>query len=200
MPVGKTTMRARTKGDPELGDGERPIVPCIRALQRICVGVALLFAVAQQALLASYRVSGSSMTPAFLDGDRVVVARMPGFFGEPRRGETVIARVHGEVVIKRVAGLPGDTVALEHGLLRRDGELANDVVPARFHDACDFEPVVLGEQEYFLLGDHRGVSIDSREFGPVPRDAILGRVILRVPQQGAGLLAGALAHASFEMR
>jgi len=177
----------------EDGDERRPLVGWLRSVQRTAIAAALLISLVQQALLVSYRVAGSSMTPSFLDGDRVVVARTPGFFGEPRRGETVIARVHGEVVIKRVAGVPGDTVALGHGILSRDGQVADDPVPACFHDQSDLAPLTLGRGQYFLLGDHRRVSIDSREFGPVTREAILGRVILRVPQRGSGFLADALA-------
>lgn len=177
----------------EAGAGELPVIGWIRALRRGCVGAALVLALAQQIFLASYRVAGSSMTPAFLDGDRVVVSRTPGFFGEPRRGEPVIARVHGEVVIKRVVGVPGDTISLGHGVLRRNGRVADDPVPASYHDRSETGPVTLGAGQYYLLGDHRRVSIDSREFGPVGADSILGRVILRVPQQGAGFLTGALA-------
>ncbi len=172
---------------------ERPPVTLLLAARRICVALAIVVVASQQAFLTSYRVAGSSMTPAFQDGDRVVVARTPGFFGEPRRGEEVIASVNGEIVIKRVVGVPGDTVALDHGRLRRDGALAEDAIPARYHDSSDFAPVHLGSSQFFLLGDHRRVSVDSREFGPVSRDAILGRVILRVPQEGEGSLAGARA-------
>jgi|SoiMethySBSTD1v2_1073268.scaffolds.fasta_scaffold497472_1 signal peptidase I len=185
-------MHERREG--EAGwDGPRPAEAWLRGLRRLAVGVALLLSLVQQAFLVSYRVAGSSMMPAFVDGDRVLVARTPGFFGQPRPGETIIARVHGEVVIKRVAAAPGDTISLTHGVLHRNGALVDDAAPAAFHDACDFEPVKLAADEYFLLGDHRRVSIDSREFGPIRRDAILGRVILRVPQQGAGCLTGALA-------
>jgi signal peptidase I len=161
---------------------------------RVAVATALVLTLVQQSSLTSYRVAGASMTPAFLDGDRVVVAKTPGFFGEPRRGETVIARVNGEVVIKRVAAVPGDTIALSHGVVWRDGHVADDPVPGRYHDECDFAPTRLASGSYFLLGDHRRISVDSREFGPVDHDAILGRVILRVPQQGSKLLAGARAH------
>jgi signal peptidase I len=160
----------------------------LAAVRRVLLAVALLFSLAQHAFLASYRVSGSSMAPSFEDGDRVVVARVPGFFGEPRRGETVIACVRGETVIKRVAGLPGETIELGGGILRCDGRVADDAVPAGWRDGSSLEPRTLGPDEYFLLGDHRRVSVDSREFGPVPRGSIVGRVILRVPHHGASFL------------
>ena len=161
--------------------------------RRLAIGFALLVTLASQGFLSSYRIAGSSMTPAFLDGDRVVVAGLSSWSLPPRRGETVIAEVRGEVVIKRVAGLPGETIALGHGVVLSDGLPADDPIPASFHDRCDFAPVRLARDEYFLLGDHRCVSVDSREFGPVARDSILGRVIMRVPRREPQAAAAARA-------
>ena len=169
-----------------------PAETLLRLARRFLLGLALGLGMVQQGYLTSYRIAGNSMTPAFLDGDRVVVARSPGLFGEPHCGEAVIAEVDGEVVIKRVAARPGDVVALARGVLRRNGEPVVDPIPANYRDACDFGPERLGGEQYFLLGDHRRVSIDSREFGPVERVHILGRVILRVPLQQLGPPAGAV--------
>lgn len=151
-------------------------------LARTGVLVLCLSSLVQHSCVSSYLVSGNSMQPAFEDGDRVVVARMTPFFTSPHRCDTVIARVDGEILIKRVIGLPGEVVAIGHGHVRLDGEDLDDPVPTNFLDAEDMPPLRLGEDEYFLMGDHRSVSIDSREFGPVSRDDILGRVILRVPR------------------
>jgi len=170
----------RSDGERE-GEGPRQAESWLCGLRRLAIVVALLLSLVQQAFLVSYRVAGSSMMPAFIDGDRVLVCKTPGFFGQPRAGETIIARVHGEVVIKRVAGTPGDTISLCHGCLHRNGVLVDDAVPASFHDVCDVAPLTLGADEYFLLGDHRRVSIDSREFGPVHLQNIIGKVILRMP-------------------
>lgn len=179
----------RDRDDP---DSPVPAETILRLARRFLIGLALGFGLVQQGYLTSYRIAGNSMTPAFLDGDRVVVARSPGLFGEPHCGEAVIAEVDGEIVIKRVAAGPGDVVALAHGLLRRNGEPVVDPIPAGYRDACDFGPARLAGEQYFLLGDHRRVSIDSREFGPVDRAHILGRVILRVPLQPLAPPAGAV--------
>jgi signal peptidase I len=181
------------RDEPAPGPAPLPVESNLRLVQRFLVGLALGLAMAQQSYLSSYRISGNSMTPAFLDGDRVVVAKSAGFLGEPHCGEAIIAEVDGEVVIKRVAGTPGDVVELSHGVLRRNGERVLDPIPSRYRDVCDFGPRTLGGDEYFLLGDHRRVSIDSREFGMVARAHILGRVMLRVPQSPAGAAAGAAA-------
>ena len=179
------------------GDDPGPDSPALetrlRLVQRFLIGLALGLAMAQQAYLSSYRIAGNSMTPAFLDGDRVVVAKSAGILGEPHCGEAIIAEVDGEIVIKRVAGTPGDLVELKNGQLRRNGLRVVDPIPASYRDASDFGPRRLGGDEYFLLGDHRRVSIESREFGPVARDHIVGRVMLRVPARPAGASAGAAA-------
>ncbi len=174
-------MSGAHQHDREADAATQSFVDALRAAPRLLIALMLLLALLAQATLDSYRVAGASMTPAFRDGDRIVVATMPGFFGEPRCGETIIARVADEVLLKRVVGLPGDVIEEVDGVLRRNGELLSDPIPAAYHDHSRFGPIVLGADQFFLMGDHRRVSIDSREFGPVSRDELLGRVILRVP-------------------
>jgi len=107
-------------------------------------------------------------------------------FRDPRRGEMVVFHARGHFggaitpdphsrelgISKRVVGVPGDTVSVKHGYV-----YVNDV---RFDqiETPYFLPETLGKNQYFVLGDNRTFSEDSREFGPVPRDAIFGRVFL----------------------
>lgn len=180
-----------TQADATADEIERNALDAVRVVRRLALGLALVFSLVQRNLLASYRISGASMTPAFLDGDRVVVADLPGFFGPPQLGEAVIAHVHGETLIKRVAGLPGETISVGHGLVRLDGTPSPDPIPPCYHDDSELAPLVLGPGQYFLLGDHRRVSVDSREFGPVDGADIIGRVLLRIPLHAPERIAGA---------
>lgn len=176
--------------------GEPCVAPFLESLRRVphlLVVMMVLFALLGHGALDSYRIAGTSMVPFLEDGDRIVVAAVPGFFGEPRCGEAVIAEVGGEVVVKRIAALPGDLIEVGNGVVKRNGRVALDPIPPEFHDHCRFGPLLLRDDEYFLLGDHRSVSIDSREFGPVTRDHLLGRVILRVPSRPVPPTAAARA-------
>ena len=81
-----------------------------------------------------------------------------------------------EKIIKRVIGLPGETIEYNNGKLY----INNKVVEDKYNDGTtfDFKKVVLGEDEYFVLGDNRAVSIDSRRLGPIPKKDILGKAKL----------------------
>jgi signal peptidase I len=130
---------------------------------------------------------GSSMSPTIpaCDG-RWLAEGVTYRFRDPHRGEIVVihaaGRVGGSVIPdakardlnlgKRVVGIPGDSVVGRGGRVFVNGEKADDI-------ATDPFPLMrLGADEYFVLGDNRSFSEDSRAFGPVPRDAIFGRVIL----------------------
>ncbi len=146
--------------------------------RRFAVVLVLLLAVAgilEAPLLTFYRISGNSMLPSFTDGDRVLVTT----FSDVDVGDAVIARFAGETLIKRVVAGPGDTIEVFCGTLIRNGHLANGVAPGAYRDRSCEPPRRLGPEEYFLLGDNRRVSVDSRSFGPVTSDDIVGKVIYR---------------------
>ena len=122
-------------------------------------------------------VNGNSMNPTLSDGDICFTRK---FDVEPTRYDIVIARIEGKTIIKRVVGLPGDTLVVKNGSLYINGVL----VPPEY----DFytgeagvlsDEYIVGENEYFLLGDNRGGSYDSRYIGSVEKGDINGVVICR---------------------
>jgi signal peptidase I len=164
-------------GPPGRGDliARRLFIPLVLAL-------ALLLAVFWVAF-TPVRIEGDSMLPGLRDGDRVLVTRS---YTQPARGDVV--RVvdfgprdkAGPRIIKRVVALPGDTVQVVSGRAFVNGALTDmpEGVILSDNDASDAENVVPAGHVY-VLGDNRPVSLDSRFFGPVPLDAISGKVVFR---------------------
>jgi len=144
-------------------------------------------------------VEGSSMEPNFHDGDRLIVSRVSYLFGEPEYGEVMVFNSmrdweyeRGVMLIKRIIGLPGDTVELRDQQLYVNGELRDEsyIAEACSTRKCPDEVWQLGPDEFFAMGDNRNHSNDSRDFGPVTRDHIVGRVLLRYwPLNGLGVIA-----------
>ncbi|MCR5545696.1 MAG: signal peptidase I [Lachnospiraceae bacterium] len=131
-------------------------------------------------------VSGSSMEATLSDGDNLIMDKLTYQFTDPKRFDIVIFPVDDETYyIKRVIGLPGETVNIDLNgniyingtLLEEDYGLATIQDPGRA-----IEPITLGEDEYFVLGDNRNASLDSRyeEVGNIERDRIVGRAWLRI--------------------
>ena len=131
---------------------------------------------------ASLSNVGQSMEPAIYSGDQVLVNRMIYRIKAPDYGDLVVFKPNGNenahYHIKRVVGLPGDTVTIESGRVFIDGELLNEeILTDSMQDAGVAEsPVKLGEDEYFVLGDNRNNSEDSRsaDIGNVRREDIMG--------------------------
>lgn len=125
-------------------------------------------------------VYGQSMEPNLVQYQRLVVDKISYRFHPPQRDDIVVLDLPqmDEMLVKRVVGLPGETVSIDDGVLYIDGIAHPEAFP---HDmvAYDMTPVVLPPLYYFVLGDNRGNSNDSRSFGPVHRDSIVGRVWLR---------------------
>lgn len=135
------------------------------------------------------RIHGRSMLPTLHDRDIALVWRLPYCFRPPRRGEIVICHYPGrkmkrlpllpQAFVKRVIGLPGDTVEWAEGELLLNGTpLAEPYLdPARCRFPRTRPPRILGRDEYYVLGDNRDSSNDSRSVGPLRRRAIRGRVV-----------------------
>lgn len=148
---------------------------------------------------APYVVSGSSMEPNFDNWDYLITDRISYRVVEPERGDVVVFHLpqeYSRTLIKRVIGLPGETISVHNSEVR----ITNDEHPQGF--VLD-EPylatenlggpsgvdVELDANEYFVLGDNRRVSSDSRSWGKLPRENIVGRVLLRLfPLSKLGVL------------
>jgi signal peptidase I len=137
--------------------------------------------------LTPHEVVGRSMYPNFKDGDYLLANKVVYRFNKPQRGEVIIFKYSDtEDFIKRIIGIPGDTIGIKDGKLYRNGELLDEseyLDPAVFTGSESYlhegETITVPEGEYFVSGDNRPHSTDSREFGPIALDRIKGRVWLR---------------------
>ena len=138
--------------------------------------------VGMDVLLPRYVVDGASMEPNFSTSERVIVDRLTMLLGGPARGDVVVLDSPNadELLIKRIVGLPGETVTLRDGRVYIDGVLLEEPYIQQFctYSSCNGE-WELGSDEYFVLGDNRSHSLDSHSFGPVPRSAIKGVARIR---------------------
>lgn len=114
------------------------------------------------------KVNGSSMYNT-LDGNEIMLLWK---IGEIERYDIVVAKTESDTLIKRVYAFPGETIECKNGEIYINDEKIED--PYAFGETEDFKKVTLKEEEYFLLGDNRFVSLDSRKIGPVTRKNIEG--------------------------
>lgn len=124
-------------------------------------------------------VKGTSMEPNYVDGEMLIINKISYELGRPSRGDVVAMFFPGETekrFIKRVVGLPGETVSIKDGLVYINGrQLAETYLPPKLVTGPDLERT-LQPTEYFVLGDNRSVSSDSRSWGTVPRSFIIGKI------------------------
>jgi len=129
------------------------------------------------------KVEGTSMMPALSDQERIFINKFTYRFGAGRieRGDMVVFWFPldtSKSYIKRVIGLPGDTVAIDRGTVVVNGRpLAEDYVPPEYRDSQSMPPERMEPDQYFVLGDHRSSSNDSRSWGTVPRKDIYGKAV-----------------------
>ena len=168
------------------GSTSRTIIEYV-VLAVVAIAVALLI---QAFLVKPYRIPSESMENTLLIGDRVLVDRISWRFSDPKRGDIVVFHppFSGPVLIKRIIGMPGDTMSLKDGAVYVNGRALSEpyvrtiggkAVPSDpFDNGLPWSlqsPYKVPAGNYFVMGDNRTDSDDSRYWGTVARDQIMGR-------------------------
>jgi signal peptidase I len=152
-----------------------------RPAARLASQLALLLLICVAVLaLRLGQVSGLSMEPRIDSDEYVLIDALAYRFGAPARGQIVAfrhLRFGPRVYLKRVIGVPGDRVAIERGSVWVNGAVLDEPY-VRFRDRRSARPVVVPRDAYYVLGDNRAASDDSRSWGFVPAADVLGRAIL----------------------
>ena len=178
----------------------RPLRPRLRRpnwLRDVLDTVVLIGAIYALVNLSSarYMVQGQSMAPNFDDNQILYVSRLHYLVGEPERLDIIVfhyPRDPSEDYIKRVIGLPGDVVEIINTQVFLNGEILNEPYINEVCNLgnCQDNRWELGPDEYFVMGDNRNNSSDSRSFGPVKRELIVGEVLIRYwPPQSWGIVS-----------
>jgi signal peptidase I len=144
----------------------------------------LLFAIGISFLIITFlyqpvRVEGTSMMPELQDQERLFINKFEYRFTPIHRGDVVVfhyPRDPAKSYIKRVIAIPGDDLRISDGQVYGNSKpLDEPYVPVRFRDVRSYPNIILTANEYFVMGDHRLISSDSRDFGPVERSLIYGK-------------------------
>lgn len=191
-----TSAPARSSGT-SAGRAGREILDIIKVLV-----VALLIVLPIRYYVAQpFLVRGASMVPIFEDKDYLIVDEISYRFREPERGESIVfhyPKDPSQFFIKRIIGLPGERVIItnSHVVIENSKHPQGFVLDEPYLDPANrvTEPpmeVLLGTGDFFVLGDNRAYSADSRIWGPLPRDLIVGRTLLRAwPLGRVGAVTG----------
>jgi signal peptidase I len=187
-PVEETALAVLPRAEPIVVENPWP-ARWARAGAEIVSGLQTLVSAAVYAtLIVTFgfqvaRVDGQSMAPTLEDHDRLIVNKLVYELGEPRPGDIVMLYYPlnpDKMFVKRVIAKEGDTVRITDGVVTvNDQPLHDDYVAAEFRSHDDWGPQVVQQGYYFVMGDHRNNSSDSRHWGPVPKKYIVGKVKIR---------------------
>ncbi len=160
----------------------------IMEIMETVVFVGSLFIVVYLFILQPNQIKGASMEPTFYNGNYIFTSKVTYKMRNPQRGDVVVfhsPRNPDIEYIKRVIGLPGDTILIENQQVYVNGQkidepyisAATTLIPGNF--VQEGVPIEVPEDHYFVMGDNRPRSSDSREFGPIPVSSIVGQVFFR---------------------
>ena len=153
-----------------------------RAFLKLCLLVGLSFAsylFFSRLVVTAVEVKGASMAPTLTAGDRLLLNRFAYLHREPERGELVVLKdpENGDLIVKRIVGLPCETVLMQNDTAYVNGHRLNEPYAATTFRHSQFavtKATTIPRDCYFVLGDNRTRSLDSRAFGCIPRSSILG--------------------------
>lgn len=159
----------------------------LEVLQIVIISAAIIIPI-RYFLVQPFYVKGASMEPNFYDKEYLIIDELTFRMREPERGEIVVFRYPrdpGEYFIKRLVGMPGETVEITGGAVvvynddHPNGQILDEKLYLGSALSQGKKKVTLGADEYFVMGDNRDESLDSRSFGPIQKSSIIGRVWVR---------------------
>lgn len=179
---------------PELNTPSEPVVQKIawhvyaKEWLWFLLKVVVLFLIIRTFIITAFIVSGPSMIPTFADRDYLIVERLSYLFKEPQRGDVVVVdEIHlHKNLIKRIVGLPGETIYSNGVVTTIVNAQGTTTLPEPYISDTPgivpnkYQGITLKENEYFVMGDNRAVSKDSRDLGPILKENIVGRPFLRL--------------------
>ena len=176
---------AKISGTRGVGSDANPGLPTRVAILSIWVrDLVISLAIACFIIIFLYqpvKVEGTSMMPSLVDQERVFVNKFVYRLEPIQRGDVVVFRYPrdpSKSFIKRVIGLSGDHIQIDAGRVFVNGRLLDeDYVPPAYEDERSYQEIVVPANSYFVLGDHRSLSNDSRDFGPVNQTYIYGKAV-----------------------
>lgn len=190
-----TESRPPTSGVLEEQTAERPASPraaprggrflsgIVDLLQDLAIAVVVCVLLITYVVQA-FRVDGTSMAPGLVDGERILVNKLGYHFQTIERGDVVVFWYPDDPdisFIKRVIGLPGETIEIRHGEVLIDGRSVEEsYVATKNSDGQNYPQIHVRPGHYFVLGDNRRGSNDSRNWGLVPRRYIYGEAFLKI--------------------
>jgi signal peptidase I len=187
---------ATPQNEPKLPAEATPDAASLRTLnlwaRDLLLAVVVLFFIGLF-LYQPVKVEGGSMEPGLEDQERIFINKLVYRFESIERGDIVVFRYPRDTrksFIKRVIGLPGDRIRILSGRVYVNGvPLPEPYVPEDYQDARSYAETVVPANAYFVLGDHRNSSNDSREFGPIMRGYVYGKAVFGYwPMEKVGVL------------
>lgn len=158
--------------------------------------LALVIYAGVRLFVRNFRIDGSSMEPNLQNGQLILVARWSYWFRSPDRGDIVVFRGPNDEsrdLVKRVVGLPGEQIEIVNGQVLVNGQMLPE--PYAQLNPSSGGPWKLGEGQVFVMGDNRGRSLDSRSWGPLQTEHIIGKALVSYWPPG---LWGPIPHHSFQ--